>query len=353
MIEIISIIIPVRNEEIYIERCISSVLAFSLPENIETEIIIIDGMSTDQTVNILNEKFKQISNLRILKNRKLFQSVALNIGIRNANGEYILRLDAHSIYPRNYLSLCFETAKRTGADNVGGLIITKPGANTYQGHLIQALTTHPFGVGNSGFRTNMGEGKADTVPYGFYKRNLFDQIGFMDERLIRAQDYEFNRRLINSGRTIWRNPDILIKYFNQSKLLKFLKKNLLLEAPYNSYMWYLAPYSFAVRHAITGLFSFGVIAGGLLSFFFLHIRIIFMGVLGVYTFLALVSSIQQSFKYKNPFHVLILPLGFFSYHFIHGIGVLTGIFKLFARTAPVQTVMEPWEGYGEFRVKVY
>ena len=181
----------------------------------------------------------------------------------------------HSKYPRNYLKLCYETALRTGAENVGGLFITKPGGDNYQASLVQALTTHKFGIGNAGFRIGMPEGKTDTVPYGFYKKDIFSKIGFLDERLVRAQDYEFNRRIIKKGGIVWRNPDIHVHYYNQPTLFKFLIKQIKFEAPYNAYMWSLAPYTFAYRHAITGVFSAGVIGGILLSPCSLFIKNIF------------------------------------------------------------------------------
>ena len=88
---------------------------------------------------------------------------------------------------------------RKKVENVGGICITKPGAKTYQADLVQALCTHGFGVGDSAFRTGGKEDYADTVPYGFFKKSLFDKIGLFDERLVRAQDYEFNQRIIASG----------------------------------------------------------------------------------------------------------------------------------------------------------
>lgn len=105
------------------------------------------------------------------------------------------------------------------------------------------------------------EGPRDTVPFGFFKRSIFDRIGLYDERLVRAQDYEINRRIIAAGGTVWLNPQIEAYYHNQSTLAKFYKKQIVKEAPYNAYMWWVAPYAFAPRHAITGFFTAGVLGG--------------------------------------------------------------------------------------------
>jgi hypothetical protein len=242
-----------------------------------------------------------------------------------------------------------ETYNRIKAENVGGILLAQPGNKSYSAAVVQALTTHSFGVGNAGFRTGAGEGPADTVPYGFYKRTIFEKIGLFDERLIRAQDYEFNRRIIKSGGKIWRNPRIQVYYYNQTSFFKFLKKQIRYEAPYNAYMWYLAPYTFTFRHMITGIFAMGIIGGLILSPLYNWIKWTFFVVMVLYFILALFSSLQQARRYKYMLHVITLPPCFFLYHFLHGIGVLYGIFRLLTRTSPVQKKKEPWPGAGRFR----
>jgi glycosyltransferase involved in cell wall biosynthesis len=347
--ELVSIVIPCRNEEKYIETCVRSVMKFKLPTEVCSELIILDGMSTDRTIEKLEELKSEFPNLIVLPNPGLFQSYAINTALEVANGGWIMRLDAHSRYPVDYLELCLETAKRTNADNVGGLFITMPGGDSYEANLVQALTTHAFGVGDAGFRTGAKEGEADTVPYGFFKRELFERIGKLDERLVRAQDYEFNRRIIATGGKVWRNSAIEVFYFNQPTLSAFYKKQLYKEAPYNAYLWYLAPYAFAPRHAITGVFAVGVLGGLVLSPLTNWIAYPFMIIMALYFLLAILSGIQQAIRYKKPFHAILLPFCFFLYHFIHGIGVLWGLIKLCLGTAPVQKQKEPWKGAGKIR----
>lgn len=347
---IISIIVPCRNEEKYIENCIKSIQGFFIPDNIEIEILIIDGKSTDKTKEIIKNLIKIDSHIVLIDNPNIFQSFAMNIGIKKAKGEWIMRLDAHTIYDNNYLCDLYETANKIKSDNCGGQLITKPGGNGYGASLVQAISTHPFGVGNSGFRTELNQGDVDTVPFGFFKKDLFKKIGLFDERLIRAQDYEFNRRIIKYGGRIWMIPSVKITYYNQSTLSSFYKKQIFKEAPYNAYMWYLAPYTFAYRHAITGVFVLGLISGMLLSPFNLLIKYIFLSVLSLYSILALLSSIQQAKRYNNFFHIFTLPFSFFFFHFLHGLGMLIGIFKLFIKSSPVQKAKEPWDGYGSFRI---
>jgi glycosyltransferase involved in cell wall biosynthesis len=350
--KLITIIVPTRNEEKYIGECLKSIYNFEIPKDYEYEIFIIDGESTDKTLKIVKNysSVNKKDNIHILNNKNITQSFALNTGIKKANGTRILRLDAHCIYPENYLQNLIKTSERINADNIGGIITTKPGGKNYSAHLVQAITTHSFGVGNSGFRIGAKEGEADTVPFGFFKKSLFKKIGLFDTRLLRAQDYELNRRITDNGFKIWLNPKISALYFNQKYLTQFYKKQFFKEAPYNAYMWFLAPYTFEYRHAITGVFTIGVIGGILLSPIFPFIRYIFYFVMALYFALSIVSAVQQAKKYKLFFHVFTLPISFFLYHFLHGLGVLVGLLRLATGTSPVQKIKEPWDGYGSFRI---
>jgi len=334
----VSIIIPTRNEEKYITKCLKSVLKFDGIDKIKYEILIVDGNSGDKTIELVKHALEQNpkTEFHIIHNPKIFQVYALNLGIKQAQYDFILRLDAHSIYPPDYLNLLFVTALRTNADNTGGILTTLPYDSTLNAQLVQALTTHKFGVGNSGFRTGMKEGPADTVPFGFFRKEIFTKIGLFDERLIRAQDYEFNQRIRKKGGLIWLNPNIVAEYFNQPSVYKFLKKQLAGEGPYNSYMWYLAPYTFTFRHAIPGVFTAGIITGSLLSLVSALILYVFIAVLILYALLALFSSFQQARRYRNLSFIIILPFCFFGFHFFYGLGILTGIFKLLFRISPVQ-----------------
>ncbi len=345
----VSILIPCYQERHFIRACLESVLGFEMPEGTELEVIVLDGMSTDGTRDIVNEVSASDPRVRLVDNPKRNQSPGLNLGIGLARGDYLVRLDAHSVYPENYLALTLATAVRTGADNTGGVVATLKRGKGYQAALVQAITTHKFGVGDSGFRTDAAEGSADTVPYGCFKRDVFSKVGLFDERLLRAQDYEMNRRIIAAGGTVWMNPQIQVHYFQQPDLPSFIRKQVVHEAPYNAYLWYLAPYAFTPRHAITGVFTAGFLLGLALSPFSAFVRWAFAAVMILYFALAIASGIQQSMRYREPRHVIFAPIGFFLYHFLHGIGVLIGLARLTTGTAPVQGKPEPWAGAGRFR----
>jgi glycosyltransferase involved in cell wall biosynthesis len=343
----VSIVIPCRNEREQIERCVRSVLRQASPSG-RFEVIVADGMSDDGTREILTRLAEEDSRLQVIDNPQRIVPTALNLAIRRACGKWIVRLDAHSEYPPYYLKLCIETGERVGADNVGGTVVTLSGQETFMGRIVQALTTHRFGVGNAGFRVGAAEGLADTVPFGCYRRQVFEQVGWFDERLVRNQDYEFNRRLANAGGRIWLNPQINAVYYNQADLIGLLRQALN-TGEWNVYMWYLAPYSFARRHAIPLAFVSTLILMASCSFVWPRAAfIVLAAILSAYFILALKASGEQSKRYGKrlfPF----LPFAFWLYHVAYGLGELRGIVRLVIGRAPVQSEPEPWKGAGSFR----
>jgi GT2 family glycosyltransferase len=260
---------------------------------------------------------------------------AMNIGIRAAQGEWIVRLDAHSEYPADYFVRCLDTSRHTSADNVGGAVISVALNEGVQGKIVSALTTHWFGVGNSAPRTKDREGWADTVPFGCYRREVFDRIGLYDERLVRNQDYELNRRLIKLGGRIWYNPAIRILYYNRSSL-GGLFRQAFSTGQWNPWMWFVAPYSFAWRHAVPMAFIGALLCACLMFLVAPGLaRVVLNLTLWPYAGLAIAASLQQSSRYGGRL-CLLLPFSFFTYHVVYGLGGLWGLCLLLARRAPVQ-----------------
>jgi glycosyltransferase involved in cell wall biosynthesis len=344
---VVSVIIPVRNEVRFIGRCLESIFAAeAVPGGIE--VIVVDGMSDDGTRRILDDWARRQPQLRILDNPRGIVPTAMNIGIRAALGEWVVRVDAHSEYPSDYLIRCLEISRRTSMDNVGGMVVTMPGDNSSQARLVQAVTTHVFGVGNSGFRIGTAAGRADTVPYGCYRREVFSRIGLYDERLVRNQDYELNARLRKAGGSIWRDPAIRIVYYNQSTL-KGLLRQALVTGEWNPWMWYVAPYSFRWRHATPAGFVAAVLGVLLITTFApLLGPLMLTGLLAPYFSVAVVASLQQSRRYGG-WMLPWLPIVFGAYHVAYGLGTLWGIGMLAMYLAPVQRLSEPWPGAGAYR----
>jgi len=341
----VSVVIPCFNEAKHIESCLESVLGFE--SEFDFEVIVVEGMSTDGTRDILSRLAESHGNLRILDNPARVVPVGMNMAIREAQGETILRLDAHADYPPNYLTLCVETLRRTGAENVGGVVVTLPREDSIQARLVQAITTSKMGVGNSAFRLGAKEGPVDTVPFGCFPRSLFDRIGLFDERLVRHQDYEFNRRIHVSGGKVWLNPKIRVNYYNQPTI-RGLYRQAAYSAKWDTWSWLVAPYAFTPRHGIPGVFVLSLFLSVVLSAVSKIFLVLAAVILIPYVILAILSAVKAS--RGNPWWTaFLLPPLYMGYHVAFGLGSLWGGLLLAFRFTPVQLVREPWPGAGRYR----
>jgi len=216
----VSIIIPCRNEAGWIERCLASVAANDYPKD-RLEILIVDGLSDDGTPAILETLAAEHPHVRVLENPNRTAPAALNIGITEANGDVIMRMDAHNEYSDKYISSLVNWLQRSGADNVGGRWVTQPGDDSVMARAIVVVLTHRFGVGGAHYRFEVNEPRSvDTVPFGCYRRSVFDKIGLFDEELVRNQDLEFNLRLRKHGGSILLVPGAESRYHARTSLRK-------------------------------------------------------------------------------------------------------------------------------------
>ena len=214
----ISIVLPCRNEERYIGACLDSILATTYPLD-RIELLVVDGMSEDRTGDIVAGYLGRRATIRLLENRRRITPAALNVGIRAATGEIIMRMDAHVIYPPEYIPRLVDALQTSDADNVGGVLVTMPADRTTIARAIAIGLSHPFGVGNAYFRIGVGAPRwVDSVPFGCFRREVFDRTGLFDEDLVRNEDEEFNLRLIKYGGRILLLPDVVSYYFARRSL---------------------------------------------------------------------------------------------------------------------------------------
>ncbi|MCZ8204286.1 glycosyltransferase family 2 protein [Gemmatimonas sp.] len=201
-----------RNEASYIERCVMSLVNNRLHYP-QLEILVVDGLSDDGTREIVQRLADTVPDLRLVDNVRRTTPAAFNTGILAARGSIILPIGAHATYPPHYCATLIAALQEHGADNVGGHCRTIPanGSGTARG--IALALGHPLGVGNALFRLRPTTPRwADTVPFGCYRRELFDRIGLFDEELLRNQDDEFNHRLRRAGGRILLVPDVEVDY---------------------------------------------------------------------------------------------------------------------------------------------
>lgn len=324
----VSIIIPILNEELYIKRLIESILNQDYDLS-KIELIFVDGNSKDDTIEILKKELdgKNVS-YKILVNDNKNIPMSVNIGIKNAKNYIIVRLDAHSEYPSNYISKCVYYLNETGADNVGCVVETKSSGKI--GNAIAEVLSSKFGVGNSGFRTNANSGYTETVPFGTFRRSLFDKIGFFNEELLRSEDNEINYRIIKNGGKVYLFNDISVIYHPRNsigKLIKMAFEN----GKWGIYTNYFIPGSMRLRHFIPFFFVLSLIGGIVISILQIKALMILFGIeIAFYDILSIVFSLMSIKKVgiiSSLISIIIYPL----FHISYGIGSIFGIGKIIKR----------------------
>jgi len=320
---IVSIIIPCRNEEKFIGKCLDSIIANDYLKN-DLEILVSDGMSEDKTREIVKRYSKVYPFISLINNVKKIIPAALNMGIQNSKGKIIIRMDAHNIYRKDYISQSVKCLYEYNADNVGGLWIVLPVNNTIIAKSIALSLSNFFGAGNAHYKIGTDAPKyVDTVPFGCYKREVFDKIGFFDEDMIRNEDDEFNHRLIKNGGKILLCPEIVSYYHPRESLLKTWRmyyqygyfKPLVAKKVGSVLTWrQLMPTIFISSLFITAIFSFLVT----------KVAWIFFIIIILYVVTNLIVSLNIAIK-KCFKCFLFLPIIFTILHFSYGFGYLKGI----------------------------
>lgn len=219
---LVSVIMPVRNEAAYIERSLGAVLAQDYPAD-RLEILVVDGLSTDGTREYIAAAQKERPNLRLLDNPRGIVPPGLNIGIAQAQGDIIVRVDGHCEIAPDYVRRCVEHLLADGVEAVGGPIETV--GETDEAQAIALAMSSWFGVGGSAFRTvNDRPMLVETVAFPAYERETLRRLGPFDEELVRNQDDEYNYRLLKSGGRILLSPDIRSRYYSRSSLRKLWRQ---------------------------------------------------------------------------------------------------------------------------------
>ena len=322
----ISIIIPCLNEEKYIVTCMESIISSNIDYK-QTEVIFVDGSSRDKTVKIINSYQKKYPFIQILNNPEKITPISMNIGIRASKGKYIFVLSAHATYNSDYFSKLLKEIERLDADCVGGVLITDVKNKNKKSNSIKEILSHKFGVGNSDFRTGSSEIKeVDTVAFGCYTREVFEKYGYYDERLIRNQDIELNKRIINGGGKIYLVPNVECTYYARENF-KALAKNNYANGFWNILTAYYTKTlnSLSLRHFIPLIFILSLLFPLILSLLFP--KLLWLTFLSLISYLALV--IITSFKLrKNNNSFFSLVGSFLTLHFSYGFGSLMGIFSI-------------------------
>lgn len=318
----LSVIMPVRNEGAFLERALGCVLAQDYPAD-RFEIIVADGMSTDSTRTLLSLFAERDPRIRVVDNPGRIVPTGMNIALREARGEIIVRVDGHCEIERDYLSLCVEHLKRPDVDGVGGPVITV--GDTLVAQTIALAMSSPFGVGGSTFRTVEDRTVfADTIPFPAYRLSTIQRVGLYDEELVRNQDDEYNYRLRKHGAKLLLAADVRSKYYSRGTLRKlwrqyyqygFWKVRVMQKHPRQMSVRQFAPVTLVLAFLTTTIaacFSvwgmFGL--GGLISAY------------AGSNFAGTIKSIRKITDWRQLF---LLPMCFTILHFSYGCGFLVGL----------------------------
>ena len=325
MIPRVSIIVPCLNEQKTICLLLDAIYNQTHPRE-ELEVVIADGLSTDQTRQRIDDFQKDHPDLpiRIIDNAERTIPAGLNCAIAAAKGEFIVRLDAHSAPRPDYVARCVAALDDGLGDLVGGVWDIHPGGAGWLAKSIAAAAAHPLGVGDARYRYTDRAQIVDTVPFGSFRRLLVEKIGPYDESLLTNEDYEFNNRLRLSGGVIWLDPSIRSYYFARSTL-KDLARQYWRYGYWKACMLRRFPGSIRWRQALPPAFVLSLLVFLILGLWFTFADWIFVIELASYVLILTLVGVQLGRKHRDVSLILGIPLAIATMHLSWGSAFLVSV----------------------------
>jgi glycosyltransferase involved in cell wall biosynthesis len=317
---LVSLIMPIRNEANFIDRSLGAVLAQDYDPD-RLEILVVDGMSDDGTREMVQEMLADRPNGRLLDNPGRIVPTAMNVGLGEARGEIIVRVDGHTLIAPDYVTRCVETLAQTGADCVGGPM--RAVGDTPFGEAVALATSHPFGVGGSRFHYATKPQEVHTVYLGAWPRQSLEKVGGFDPEMVRNQDDELSYRLRAGGGRIWLNPEIHSTYHTRSNLNKLARQ-------YSQYgLWKVrvfqkVPGSAQHSHWAPPIFALAVLGGLPAALLLPVLRPFYLGGLALYAAANLAASLSIAAR-SGWRHLVRLPAVFATLHLAYGLGFWAGV----------------------------
>jgi succinoglycan biosynthesis protein ExoA len=316
----VSIVVPVLNEERYIHACLRAILAQDYPTS-QLEVIVVDGMSTDRTAEIVAGIAAEDYRIRLLYSPKRRTPFSMNIGVAAARGDIVVRIDGHSVVPKEHVRQCVEFLLQSGADHVGGLMRAK--GIGYVASTIALALSSPFGVGSARFRYTQREQDIDTVPFGAYRRETLIRLGGFDERFFVGQDSEFDYRITLSGGRVRISPAISTDYYCRDSLPR-LSRQFFRYGRAKAYILHKhrglpSPRAFAPAGLLTC-----IVGLALASPVFRSARRMLVILVACYLLSTAVAGTVVAAK-RGIKHAFLMPVVFMVLHLSHGAGFLAGL----------------------------
>lgn len=320
----VSLIIPCRNEINFIKDFCESINNQDYPKDL-IEIIISDGMSDDGTFEYL----KGLKNLSfiLIQNKDLYVSHALNKAISISTGDFIIRLDVHCEFPSNYISsLLSYLENKPHVGNVGFSCETFPAKPDLLSSAIAMSASSKIGVGTSYFRTGGGDKvlSVDTVPFGCWRKDIFNEIGYFDTELIRNQDDEFNQRILKANYEIHLLPGNKIKYFARSDLnshFKMFYQYGLFKPIVNKKIGKITTWRQLAPPVLVALLIFNIFLYFIIPTLSINI---FLIILLMYLIFSIIYQPKSELRFLKIYPLFVICI--IGMHIAYGLGYLKGIF---------------------------
>ncbi|MBN2503362.1 MAG: glycosyltransferase family 2 protein [Anaerolineales bacterium] len=314
----VSIIIPCYNEEKTIGLLLEAIHAQTYPAA-QMEVVIADGMSTDGTraeIAAFQAKHPDLA-VHVIDNNARTIPAALNRAIEAAQGETIVRLDAHSVPHPDYVERSLGGLQAGKGANVGGVWEIKPRGAGWVAESIAIAAAHPLGVGDASYRYTDKAQSVDTVPFGAYRKDFALGIGGYDETLLSNEDYEFNTRVRQSGGVVWLDPQIRSTYFARPSF-SALAKQYWRYGFWKVRMLRRYPETIRWRQALPPVFVLSLIVLGLAAPWLPLARLLFMLEVVSYSLILLAVGTQTAFKNRKPATMIGVPLAIATMHICWG-----------------------------------
>lgn len=318
MKHLVSVVVPCFNEEKTIQLLLQALADQTYPLD-HLEVVIADGLSTDLTRNRIADFLELEENLvvKVVDNPHRHIPAGVNLAIKAASGDIIVRLDAHSVPQKDYVERCVHALEEGLGENVGGVWEIQPSNESWQAKGIAAAAAHPLGVGDAHYRFAEQAMWVDTVPFGSFYKKLIDQVGYFDEDLLANEDYEFNVRIRQSGGKIWLDPAIRSKYFARGNYFDLARqywrygfwKALMLRRYATTIRW---------RQALPPAFVLSVFIFLTLSIWLPFARWIIMLELSIYIFVLFAAGFGVALSKRDFSYILSVPLAIATMHLSWG-----------------------------------
>ncbi len=329
----VSIVVPCRNEAGTIRHLLDAIQGQTWPPG-ELEVIVVDGRSVDGTRALIEEFAGQHREMtvRVIDNPDQTIPRALNLGIGEAAGRFIIRLDAHSVPATDYVERCVATLERTAAANVGGVWDIRPSTDTWVARSIAMAAAHALGAGGARYRTGGSEGEVETVPFGAFDREWLERVGPFNEDLLTNEDYEYNLRLRQAGGVVWFDPTIRSTYFARGTLRE-LARQYIRYGYWKGQMLKRHPTSLRWRQALPPLFVLVLALLLVLAPFAEWARILLLLQVGLYVAMVVVSGLIRAVRSRDLSLALGMPLAFSTMHLSWGAAFWVGLGEGLLRSA--------------------